>query len=793
MRKNKKRGFHTKNNKLILESPQSKIVFSLIVLALAVLIVASVTEIVNYNQVRLSPNVKGIEYDGYIIEFKEKPLAVINKELDSSVVASTDKKQRLNEQKNKIAIQRENFKGKLKTISPKAKVRREFDSVFNGISISKDITKKQINELKKDPNVKRISPNYKLELFLNESVPLINADDVWKLDAQGNNCTQSGQECLTGKNVTIGIIDTGVDYTHPDFGACSSLDLFVFEQEKIPYSKNSNNLYDNNGSIYHYSTYFHYYTWYINYPEAEKLSLHFNGIIINNSIIDKLAYFLIHNDSINDSIQYSGFPPSYKKIYQNKSDWWVGTFSGGLVKVSSIIESSTPETPSFEEFGTFKVDYLGLGNFSMNWSKCEKIDKGYNFVFNNADPMDYYFHGTAVASVAAGRGDWNKDGVIEENEGFSGVAPDAKITPYVINGFNRDAFMSELIQAIELSADPNRDSDFSDHIEIVSLSAGLMCEYLGGYNDECGPDDILSQTVDNAVNLGSVFVIAAGNSGESGIASPGVARKAITVGGANKEDQVVDYSSRGPVIWVNTEGITQTLIKPDVVAPTEICSAKPLIFPDRNYDDYPDCHDNKHFIFSGTSAAAPHVSGAVALIKQAHTQWTPEQVKEALKNTAIDLGYDENTQGAGRIDVLEAVKYHFCGNSLIEAGEQCDDGNLNNPDGCSSTCQIQSYFECSGQPSICKAICTDSDGGDKPYRKGIVNIEAYRINVQDSCFNSTMVREYICDWDAIRNETIANSKVQSCNTWCTDGYCTYSPQGGPIPTKVPRNPASNIQ
>ncbi len=138
-------------------------------------------------------------------------------------------------------------------------------------------------------------------------------------------------------------------------------------------------------------------------------------------------------------------------------------------------------------------------------------------------------------------------------------------------------------------------------------------------------------------------------------------------------------------------------------------------------------------------------------------------------------------------------KCPICGNSIIETGEQCDDGNLNNPDGCSSTCQIQTYFECSGQPSICKAICTDSDGGDKPYRKGIVNIEAYRINVQDACFNSTMVREYICDWDAVRNETIANSKVQSCNTWCTDGYCTSSPLGGPIPTKVPRNPASNIQ
>mgnify|MGYP001600191809 CR=1 FL=1 len=142
---------------------------------------------------------------------------------------------------------------------------------------------------------------------------------------------------------------------------------------------------------------------------------------------------------------------------------------------------------------------------------------------------------------------------------------------------------------------------------------------------------------------------------------------------------------------------------------------------------------------------------------------------------------------------LYCFEQPWCGNNIIELTEGCDDGNLDSGDGCSSTCQIQSYFECSGQPSICKAICTDSDGGDKPYRKGIVNVEAYRINVQDSCFNTTMVKEYICDWDAVRNETIANSKVQSCNTWCTDGYCTSSPQGGPIPTRLPRDPASNIQ
>ena len=48
---------------------------------------------------------------------------------------------------------------------------------------------------------------------------------------------------------------------------------------------------------------------------------------------------------------------------------------------------------------------------------------------------------------------------------------------------------------------------------------------------------------------------------------------------------------------------------------------------------------------------------AVALILQAHPDWTPAQVKEALMETAIDLGLDINTQGSGRLDVLGAVLY----------------------------------------------------------------------------------------------------------------------------------------
>lgn len=88
-------------------------------------------------------------------------------------------------------------------------------------------------------------------------------------------------------------------------------------------------------------------------------------------------------------------------------------------------------------------------------------------------------------------------------------------------------------------------------------------------------------------------------------------------------------------------------MKPDIVAPgVAINSTIP----------------GGYLSLQGTSMAAPHVAGACALIKQAHPDWTPEQIKAALMNTAKPLLKKDTTpyrtfeQGAGRIQVNEAVK-----------------------------------------------------------------------------------------------------------------------------------------
>ena len=62
---------------------------------------------------------------------------------------------------------------------------------------------------------------------------------------------------------------------------------------------------------------------------------------------------------------------------------------------------------------------------------------------------------------------------------------------------------------------------------------------------------------------------------------------------------------------------------------------------------------------SGTSMATPHVSGVAALIKSIHPEWTPEEVKEALVETAVDLGPagKDDDYGYGLLNAHEAVSY----------------------------------------------------------------------------------------------------------------------------------------
>ena len=478
-------------------------------------------------------------FSGYIVELEEEPLAVENVKLEEKAeknegnflaqavgpfgLATTKSniKRKLENKREDLESDRETVKERIKDELEKTSVitgnavgdseedlvvLTEYEIVFNGFAL--DITPEEAEEIKEVRGVKSVTPNYLVDLTLMDSVPLINADDVWQLDEDRNDCSTSGKECLTGKGITIGIIDTGVDYTHGDLGGC-----------------------------------------------------------------------------------------------------------------------------------------FGEG--------C-KVVGGWDFSDNDDDPMDDHGHGTHVAATAAGNGI------------LKGVAPDAEIYAYKVFP---NSYRSVIVAAIERSMDPDQNGDFSDHLDVISLSLG------GGGN----PDDFMSTAIDIAVGAGVVAVISAGNDGpdENTIGSPGTARKAITVGASYKKDYgrfvhstcvtedakkdgMACFSSRGPVTWTDMSGEIKALVKPDITAPgVDICAAQSS--QDKIWQEVMNsgqdihCLDNQHIAISGTSMAAPHVSGAVALLLQKNPDWTPGEVKMALRNTAVDIGEDVNTQGYGRMDILSAV------------------------------------------------------------------------------------------------------------------------------------------
>lgn len=281
------------------------------------------------------------------------------------------------------------------------------------------------------------------------------------------------------------------------------------------------------------------------------------------------------------------------------------------------------------------IDYtlFGLGNCTREeflGKTCSKVVDGYDFINQDNDPIDDNGHGTYVASIASG------NGVLK------GVAPGSKIIAYKSLDNAGNGNDAQIISAIEKSVDPNGDGDFSDHVDVISMSLGRIGD----------PDDVLSRAVDSAVDAGVVVVVAVGNDGPNNrtIGSPATARKAISVG-ASDVNNIASFSSKGPVIWTDAYGEKQILIKPDLVAPgVNICALR-----HGNYGSQT-CLGSGYVRSSGTSMSTPFVSGSVALIKQLHPDWSAQEIKSVLKNTATDLqNQPVNIEGNGRLNATLAV------------------------------------------------------------------------------------------------------------------------------------------
>ncbi|MER6490421.1 type VII secretion-associated serine protease mycosin [Streptomyces griseorubiginosus] len=229
-------------------------------------------------------------------------------------------------------------------------------------------------------------------------------------------------------------------------------------------------------------------------------------------------------------------------------------------------------------------------------------------------------HGTAMAGIIAGHGHG-----VGNDDGVMGIAPEAKILPVRViledddpaRAKARNTRGNALAEGIRWAADHGAN--------VINLSLG---DDSASAHPEAGEDD----AVQYALRKGAVVVASAGNGGEKGdhISYPAAYPGVIAATAVDKFGTRASFSTRR---WYAT-----------VAAPgDDVVIADP---------------DHKYYEGWGTSAASAFVSGAVALIKAAHPDLTPAQIKRLLEETARNApaGGRDDSRGFGFVDPAAALK-----------------------------------------------------------------------------------------------------------------------------------------
>jgi len=251
---------------------------------------------------------------------------------------------------------------------------------------------------------------------------------------------------------------------------------------------------------------------------------------------------------------------------------------------------------------------------------------GYDFINNDEHPNDDEGHGTHITGTIAQS--------TNNNLGCSGIAFNCSIMPVKVLGSSGSGTVDSLANGITFAAD--------NGAKVINMSLG--------FSPDIAPEDIpaVTEAVQYAYNRGCVLVASSGNDEVDIVSLPAAYPEVIAVGAVHSGDERADYSQYGTEL--------------ELVAPggdTE----------DRNGDGYMDgvlqqtfgnsTGDWGYWFYTGTSCAAPHVSGVAALLISKGVATTPEDVRQALQDTAVDkgpAGWDEE-YGWGRVDAFATLQW----------------------------------------------------------------------------------------------------------------------------------------
>jgi serine protease AprX len=339
--------------------------------------------------------------------------------------------------------------------------------------------------------------------------------------------------------------------------------------------------------------------------------------------------------------------------------------------------------PHFDAYDNLNLGHLQTGQGDL-LDHCDFTPGG------GAPLVDAFGHGTHVAGILGGATPvgpkaWKlvrerdqrgaiKASMQEMKGSLTGVAPAVTLVSLKVLDDSGEGEESSLISALEHIAKVNNNGERL-RIHGVNISLGYPFLYPEWF--AAGRSPICMQ-VNRLVDQGVVVVVAAGNDGsafiktegvqrrvglDQSIADPGNAEKAITVGSTHAEEPfrygVSYFSSKGPT--------ADGRMKPDLLAPGErilSCASRPNFVRQALEDtgtEPPAALIQNAALFkqdTGTSMAAPHVSGAIAAFMSARSELIgePALIKRILMDSASDLGRKRDFQGSGLIDLMRAMQ-----------------------------------------------------------------------------------------------------------------------------------------
>jgi hypothetical protein len=305
-------------------------------------------------------------------------------------------------------------------------------------------------------------------------------------------------------------------------------------------------------------------------------------------------------------------------------------------------------TEQLEDLAQRVTDRLQRGR-ALDWNELEPLLEILHDAPTYKPPTSE--HGTHVAGILAG--DWrtSDDGFPEDQrEHLIGMCPTLPIYDFRVLGPDGTGDEFTVMAALQFIRHLNATKDQMT-IHGANLSLSLRHDVA---NYACGRTPVCDEC-ERVVASGVVVVAAAGNDGymrfttprgdaegyrSISISDPGNAESVITVGSTHRYQPhtygVSYFSSRGPT----GDGRS----KPDLVAPGEKITAPVSSDAVRTMD--------------GTSMAAPHVSGAAAMLLARHRELVgePARIKTILCTSATDLGRERYFQGSGMVDILRALQ-----------------------------------------------------------------------------------------------------------------------------------------